>query len=98
VGSAITSFEDQIGRLGCRVYKCGEPGCRPDAVPKSGKYRPTCGYYIKVGKMDKIWLSKMEDGFLHIWTKGKPHTREPPEPSSSAEQLQVCGPADLLTC
>ena len=93
-GSAITSFEDQISRLGCRVYKCAEPGCRPPAgeIQRSGKYKPLCNYYVKIGKMDKNWLSRMPDGFLHVWIKGNPHTNAPPDlPSASASnQRQVC--------
>ena len=94
-GSALSCYEDQVGRLGYRMYKCAEPGCKPEKIMKSGKYKPLCGYYVRIGKMDRNWISRMLDDFLHIWIKGKPHTNEPPEVPASA---QVCAlPYDLLT-
>ena len=92
-GSAISTFEDQISRLSTRVYKCAEPGCRPAGeIHKSNKYKPLCNYYVKIGKMDRNWVSRMPDGFLHVWIKGNPHTNAPPDlPSASASnQRQVC--------
>ena len=91
-GSAISSFEDQISRLWTRMYKCAEQGCKPEFIMKSGKYRPLCKYYVRIGKMDRNWISKMSDDFLHVWIKGNPHTNAPPDlPSASASnQRQVC--------